>query len=76
MIYLRLHQARSEKIERGASREISLQERENFATIEKFSLHPKFRYCNEISLQVAKFSLATKIHVPFFFLCTNDPVFG
>ena len=32
MIYLRLHQARSEAIERGASREISLQERENFAT--------------------------------------------
>ena len=45
MIYLRLHQARSEEIEPGASREISLQERENFATA------AKFRYSIKISLQ-------------------------
>ena len=45
MIYLRLHQARSEEIERGASREISLQERENFATT------AKFRYSSQILLQ-------------------------
>ena len=45
MIYLQLHQARSEEIERGASGEISLHERENFATA------VKFRYNNKISLQ-------------------------
>ena len=44
MIYLRLHQAKSEEIERGIRREISLQERENFATA------AKFRYIREISL--------------------------
>ena len=43
MIYLRLNQARSEEIERGTSREISLYERENFATA------AKFRYNSEIS---------------------------
>ena len=50
MIYLRLHQARSEEIERGASRVISLQERENFA------IAAKFRYNSETSLQQRNFA--------------------
>ena len=44
MIYLRLHQVRSEEIEQGANRVISLQERE------KFAIAAKFRYNSEISL--------------------------
>ena len=51
MIYLRLHQARSEEIERGASREVSLQERENFATVAKFRYIANFRYNRENLLQ-------------------------
>ena len=48
MIYLRLHQARSEEIEQGASREISLQERENFANCRKFRYSSEFCYNSEI----------------------------
>ena len=47
MIYLQLHQARSEEIERGASREISLHER-------------KSRYCSEISLLRRNFATTVK----------------
>ena len=42
MIYLRLHQARSEEIEPRENREILLQERENFATVAKFRYVEKF----------------------------------
>ena len=50
MIYLQLHQAGSEEIKRGASREISLQERENFATVAKFRYVVNFATCSKISL--------------------------
>ena len=55
MIYLLLHQDRSEEIERGASREISVQERENFATV------AKFHYNSEIFATVAKFRYNSEI---------------
>ena len=60
MIYLRLHQARSEEIERDQAGKFRYK-RENFA------IGGKFRY-------VAKFPPAAKFPVLFFF-CTNDLVF-
>ena len=56
MIYLRFHQAESEETERRASREISLQKRENFATAAKFryvvnfAIVAKFRYVEKSPL--------------------------
>ena len=65
---INMHQARSEEIEPGASREISLQERDNFATVAKFRYIANFLYSSKFSLcRETPFSL---------FLCTNDPVFG
>ena len=76
MIYLRLHQARSEEIEPGASREIPLQERENFATAAKIrysseiSQCSEFRYCSEISL-CSEIPPVAKFPVPCFCVQTT-----
>ena len=56
MIYLRLYQVRSEEIERGASREISLQERENFAIAAKFRYNSEIFAAPKISLLVGNFA--------------------
>ena len=82
MIYFRLHQARSEEIEPGANREISLQERENFATVakfryvvnfatcRKFRYIENFRYCSEISL-CSEIPPVVKFPVPCFYVQTT-----
>ena len=64
MIYLRLHQARNEDIDRGASRG----KQGNFAIV------AKFRYNSEISLCSENFTCSEILCSLFFFWCTNDPV--
>ena len=69
MIYLRLHQARSEEIEREQAGKFRYR-REKISLLQRiFATVAKFFY-------VAKFPPAAKFPIPFFFLCTNDSVFG